>query len=823
MSEATTVDFGTTAYYWKHVYYQSTESAGNTAEKLVDYHKIVNNQNLQNNTEMVDGKLHIKAGVNKISRVSDKAATKTQNKTNTSAYYIFPEMSIDNDVMEVHLGNNGVTSKKAPTGSIKITNSITGDQPSDDNQKFKVQIALNNNDGSVLEGEYVLSGLSGGDIKVKYGSIFEMSKDDVLEIKDVPVTTKFELREIKLPQGYKPSYIVDGVLQGNESATGKISFNDNNNITEVAIENQYTLPPRYEVILQQGEGYTLTSEDKSPVDQGGSYKFKFELKEGYSKTEDFAVKVNGVKVDLLKDQTYTIENINQATTVTVEGVKDITAPTGTVKVDTNEWKEFINDITFGLFFKETKDVNITAEDNGSGVKQIQYYLADKSMTKDELALVPSNEWKTFDKDFKLEAEQNYVVYAKLEDNSGNVSYISSNGIVIDKTAPTIEGISNGETTCVDVKVTIHDINLEKVTVNGEEVALSEDNNYVLSTKGENKVVAVDKAGNKTEVTVTLKEHVLGDMIVDLPASCETTGLGHKDCTVCGKTVEENIVIDALGHKYGEWKEVVSPSCEDKGSQERICQVCGNKETKDVDPLGHDWEKDYTVDKEPTCTEDGSKSIHCSRCDATKDSQVIEKLGHKYGDWEVTKQPTCTEAGEQKHVCAVCGNEETQVLEALGHDWEKDYTVDKEPTCTEAGSKSIHCSRCDATKDTQVIEALGHKYGEWKVVKEATYEETGLEERECTVCGYKETREIPKLTDGSGNGGNNNGDGNGANNNNNNGNADNNNNNSGSNGNGSNTNVPATADNNSIGLAMILVLLSSGAVVFIRKKELKNKN
>jgi hypothetical protein len=44
---------------------------------------------------------------------------------------------------------------------------------------------------------------------------------------------------------------------------------------------------------------------------------------------------------------------------------------------------------------------------------------------------------------------------------------------------------------------------------------------------------------------------------------------------------------------------------------------------------HEWEDDYTVDKEPTCTEEGSKSIHCKGCDEVKDVTPIPAKGHSF--------------------------------------------------------------------------------------------------------------------------------------------------------------------------------------------------
>ena len=54
----------------------------------------------------------------------------------------------------------------------------------------------------------------------------------------------------------------------------------------------------------------------------------------------------------------------------------------------------------------------------------------------------------------------------------------------------------------------------------------------------------------------------------------------------------------------------------------ICKVCGYENAIELEPLGHDWEKDYTVDLEPTYETMGSKSIHCSRCDISKEDSIV---------------------------------------------------------------------------------------------------------------------------------------------------------------------------------------------------------
>ena len=78
----------------------------------------------------------------------------------------------------------------------------------------------------------------------------------------------------------------------------------------------------YTVTMQTGTGYTLSAQtgSKSPAKEGGSFTVRFALANSYQNTADFAVKVNGVKVELAADGAYTIIDIRENQTVTAEGV-----------------------------------------------------------------------------------------------------------------------------------------------------------------------------------------------------------------------------------------------------------------------------------------------------------------------------------------------------------------------------------------------------------------------------------------------------------------------------------------------------------------------
>ena len=239
-------------------------------------------------------------------------------------------------------------------------------------------------------------------------------------------------------------------------------------------------------------GYTL-SVSNTVVDYNESSTLTFALNKGYSKTKDFAVKVNGETVQLDNNNQYTIKNIQKDTNITVEGVADITAPDTEIKVSNKTWKSILNTITFGLFFKETQKAEITATDEGSGVNKYYYYVdksgSEKSLTEKQLQAV---DWKegtsvTFSED------SNYVIYAKVTDKAGNIKYVSTDGIVIDTIAPQVSGVENNQTYTKTQTFTVTDNNLDTVKVDDKVVT-----SYTLvPKKGTYTIEVTDKSGNKT--------------------------------------------------------------------------------------------------------------------------------------------------------------------------------------------------------------------------------------------------------------------------------------------------------------------------------------
>ena len=156
--------------------------------------------------------------------------------------------------------------------------------------------------------------------------------------------------------------------------------------------------------------------------------------------------------------------------------KDIEKPTGEIVIGTNKWQEFLNKITFGLFFKDTQTVTINAADN-SGTVFVSYLVTDQDLSEAELqSLVFSG----YEEPFRIDPNGEYIVYAMLVDESLNITYLRSDRVTLDNVQPVIGGIENGKTYCEAQTVTIDEKYVDTVTVNGTEVTLDENNSFVLS-------------------------------------------------------------------------------------------------------------------------------------------------------------------------------------------------------------------------------------------------------------------------------------------------------------------------------------------------------
>ena len=355
--------------------------------------------------------------------------------------------------------------------------------------------------------------------------------------------------------------------------------------------------------------------------------------------------------------------------------KDIEKPTGEIVIGTNSWKAFLNNITFGLFFKDTQTVTINAADNSGETVTVEYLLSDKELTKAEF---DGMTFTAYTAPFGIDPDNEYIIYVRLTDNAGNTDYICSDGIVLDGTSPVITGIENGKTYCAAQIVTVDEKYLNTITVNGTEVTLDENNSFTLApADGEQKIVVTDKAGNTAEMTVTVNDgHTFGEW------TSNGDGTHTRQCTADGCT--EGIETD---------------NCTDE-DKNHICDICGN-----IISNHEDANQDHVCDlcgKVISNHEDADKDHVCDHCgkvisnheDANKDHvcDYCEKVISNHGD------------ADKDHICDLCGKtisnhedaDKDHICDLCGKTISNHEDADKDHICDHCGK--VISNHEDASKD-----------------------------------------------------------------------------------------------------------------------------
>lgn len=247
----------------------------------------------------------------------------------------------------------------------------------------------------------------------------------------------------------------------------------------------------YHVTLPTDAGYTIFYPDGLIVRHGNSFSFIVQFNNGYSKTDDFKVLVNGNKLDeLMSDAdsaSFVVRDVSEDLVITVEGVADITAPEVEVSIRGNSFKEFLNRITFGLFFKQTQTVEVKAHDFGSGIKKVEYLLSETAF-RDKDAITGNWTELTLNDDrkayFNIEPNQKAFVYVRVTDQSGNIAVVNTDGVVVYTDAEAITGAQTfTKNTDFDVvyKLNLNGNFVAKVYNGTEEIGVGSD--YALLTNG----------------------------------------------------------------------------------------------------------------------------------------------------------------------------------------------------------------------------------------------------------------------------------------------------------------------------------------------------
>ena len=346
--------------------------------------------------------------------------------------------------------------------------------------------------------------------------------------------------------------------------------------------------------------------------------------------------------------------------------KDTEKPTGEIIIGTNKWNKFLNELTFGIFFKDTQEVTINAVDN-SGVVFVSYLVTDKELSEAELnSLV----FRAYEEPFSIDPNGKYIVYVMLVDENINITYLRSDRITLDNIQPVISGIENGKTYCEAQTVTVDEKYVDTVTVNGTVVTLDADGGFVLSpTNGEQKIVVTDKAGNNAEMTVTVNNgHTFGEWVSDNDGKhtrkCTVDGCDAfetENCSGGNATCTEKAVCDVCGKAYGEF----DGTNHEGGVQEWTTRTAFNHEQKwnccgavIVASEAHEW-------KDGVCRECGYVCLHN---DADKDHicDYCKKTISEHED------------KDKNHICDYCKKTISAHEDATPEEIKKPDTVTAKP-------------------------------------------------------------------------------------------------------------------------------------------------
>ena len=332
--------------------------------------------------------------------------------------------------------------------------------------------------------------------------------------------------------------------------------------------------------------------------------------------------------------------------------------------------------------------------------------------------------------------ETFVIYVKIVDRCGNISYISSAPLTYDGTPPEITITStdgkDSRKHCVDATISVSAGDWFDITKNGtEQVSIPFDR--TLREKGEYTITAYDEAGNVSRKVVEIIGSHNAKTIVN-QATCTEPGSTYDICRTCGATISEPTETAPLGHnaKY----RIKQPTCTVDGSVTVTCRRCGEYINNLVD--GYEAEAGvYTG------------AILAQLPDPDNEGETFARLiatgEHTWGEWAVKKAATCSATGEKVRYCTKCNEEETETLpiDENAHRWSTTvYDRNHPATCTEPGWTYRVCRYNDAHEQKVAdIEPTGHIADEergWIQTVDPTCTEKG---KEVQYCKYHDTVEV----------------------------------------------------------------------------------
>ena len=444
---------------------------------------------------------------------------------------------------------------------------------------------------------------------------------------------------------------------------------------------------------------------------------------------------------------------------------DAFARRSTISVGDSQWTGYRADAS-ERFFRDDQTVTLTVS-HPEELLYFQYAVSDQlfengSVAARKLSFVDYT--GTFSTaSLNLEEGKPYVIYAQLGTKLlARYGVVCTEKIIIDKTAPAITGAKNGDVFCGegDKTLTVTDRYLDTVTVNGAPVTPNEQGQITLTdARTPQTVVATDKAGNSTTLTVTVHSS---------HSYKWQTGNGQYwgECEFCGNRVEKKdlptLTItspDAVCRTQDfEFSFNLPEGCTDPAYSYEFKYTGDGAPITPVDGLcaetipakyynaketsfrfiasattaeGYRFSvfKDITLREHSGGTATCTKQAICDHCGQSYGALAAHSFTAETAEEQYLKSAaTCTEKAVYYKSCAVCGlssegtaDEATFVSgNALDHDWGA-WTPDGEGT---------HKRVC--THDASHVETDGCTYGDWSTNQDSHW-------KTCTVCGGETER------------------------------------------------------------------------------------
>ena len=443
---------------------------------------------------------------------------------------------------------------------------------------------------------------------------------------------------------------------------------------------------------------------------------------------------------------------------------DAFASRSTISVGDSQWTGYRADAS-ERFFRDDQTVTLTVS-HPEELLYFQYAVSDQlfengSVAARKLSFVDYT--GTFSTaSLNLEEGKPYVIYGFLFTEFKSEIVINTDKIIIDKTAPTITGAKNGDVFCGegDKTLTVTDRYLDTVTVNGTPVTPNEQGQIALTdARTPQTVVATDKAGNSTTLTVTVHSSHSYKWQTE-------NGQYWGDCEFCGNRVEKKDLPTLT---------ITSP---DTVCRTQDFEFSFNLPEGCTDPA-YSYEFTFSGDGEPIAPVDGlctgtipaasyiageagfrfiasattaegyrfsvSKDItireHSGGTATCTEQAICDHCGQSYGalaahsftaetaeEQYLKSAATCTEKAVYYKSCAVCGTSSKGTADEatfesgkpLGHDWGK-WMPDGEGT---------HKRVC--AHDASHVETADCTYGDWNTNQDSHW-------KTCTVCGGEAER------------------------------------------------------------------------------------